>query len=213
MVIAIGALGGSGTRAVAEILIKSGIYLGDNLNGPNDNLLFTSLFKNPIWYEKATKEEKMKRIGLFQKYMTNVCLTMRDKAAILKASYTNTNYNSRLKFNLNLLFRINRSKKQQNMLWGWKEPNTYISLPELATVFPDLKYIHVIRNGLDMAFSKNVQQLFNWGRNFSIEVNGSRQKHPKVCAAPKQTIYRFFSSTSGLGPRKYKLVLSRLYSL
>lgn len=172
MVIAIGALGGSGTRAVAEILIKSDIYLGDNLNGPNDNLLFTSLFKNPRWYEKATKAEKMKRLALFQKYMTNDCLTIKDKADILRASYTNSNYNSRLKFNLNLLFKANFSKKQQNALWGWKEPNTFIYLPEIATFFPGLKYIHVIRNGLDMAFSKNRQQLNNWGRNFHIEVNG-----------------------------------------
>lgn len=170
MVIAIGALGGSGTRAVADILIKSGIYMGNNLNSPNDNLLFTSLFKNPGWYEKATEEEKTKRIALFQKYMTNAYLTLQDKADILRASYTNPCYSSRLKFNLKLLFSINRSKKQQNMLWGWKEPNTYMYLPELANFFPDLKYIHVIRNGLDMAFSKNRQQLINWGPHFNIEV-------------------------------------------
>jgi len=57
--------------------------------------------------------------------------------------------------------------------WGWKEPNTHIYLEYLAKYFDDLKYIHVIRNGLDMAFSRNQSQLFNWGEIFGISLNSS----------------------------------------
>ena len=67
--IAIGALGGSGTRAIAEVLIQSGIYMGDDLNGPNDNLIFTRLFKNPDWYRNSSDSQKQKRMILFEKYM------------------------------------------------------------------------------------------------------------------------------------------------
>ncbi|MEM8696342.1 MAG: sulfotransferase [Pseudomonadota bacterium] len=48
--------------------------------------------------------------------------------------------------------------------WGWKEPNTHIVLPRLLKLWPDLKYIHVMRNGLDMAYSRNQRQARFWGR-------------------------------------------------
>lgn len=47
-VIAIGALGGSGTRICAQILIELGVFMGHDLNNANDNLLFTRLFKTLV---------------------------------------------------------------------------------------------------------------------------------------------------------------------
>jgi len=47
--------------------------------------------------------------------------------------------------------------------WGWKEPNTHIFLDRLAIAFPHMRYIHVMRNGLDMAHSSNQNQLRLWG--------------------------------------------------
>lgn len=55
--------------------------------------------------------------------------------------------------------------------WGWKEPNTHIYLPFLIRAFKDVKYIHVIRNGLDMAFSRNQAQLFNWGPIYGVSTD------------------------------------------
>src|SRR5690625_2359751 len=43
--VAIGALGGSGTRMIAQFLCDAGYYLGDDLNRANDNLWFTLLFR------------------------------------------------------------------------------------------------------------------------------------------------------------------------
>jgi len=53
--------------------------------------------------------------------------------------------------------------------WGWKEPNTHIYLEFLSKYFSDLKYIFVIRHGLDMAFSKNQAQLYNWGNLLGVK--------------------------------------------
>ena len=36
--------------------------------------------------------------------------------------------------------------------------------------YPDMKYIHVMRHGLDMAFSQNTQQLQNWHSLFNIKI-------------------------------------------
>lgn len=45
--VAIGGVGGSGTRVFAEILRGFGFYIGDCLNGALDNLWFTLLCKRP----------------------------------------------------------------------------------------------------------------------------------------------------------------------
>jgi len=52
-------------------------------------------------------------------------------------------------------------------LTGWKEPNTHIVLPYLLQALPNLHYVHVIRHGLDMAFSSNVAQVRLWGELLS----------------------------------------------
>jgi hypothetical protein len=42
--------------------------------------------------------------------------------------------------------------------WGWKEPRSIYLLPFLHDVMPSLRFLHVIRDGRDMAFSSNQQQ-------------------------------------------------------
>ena len=54
-------------------------------------------------------------------------------------------------------------QKEQTLGWGWKIPGNFYILKQLAERYPNLKYIHSLRNGLDMAFSKNQNQLNNWG--------------------------------------------------
>lgn len=43
--------------------------------------------------------------------------------------------------------------------WGWKNPRSIYLLPLLDSLIPDLKFIHVIRHGLDMVVSANQNQL------------------------------------------------------
>ncbi len=47
--------------------------------------------------------------------------------------------------------------------WGWKIPSSSKVVEYIHDLFPNLKLIHTIRNGLDMAFSSNQNQLKNWG--------------------------------------------------
>jgi Sulfotransferase family len=62
--------------------------------------------------------------------------------------------------------------------WGWKEPNSHIYLPHLSHQFASLKYIHVIRHGLDLAFSINQVQLYNWSFLFGLEPPRSKSQVP-----------------------------------
>lgn len=52
--------------------------------------------------------------------------------------------------------------------WATKLPGSYYYLPYLVQLFDSLHYIHVVRHGLDMAFSPNHNQLFNWGSFFDL---------------------------------------------
>jgi hypothetical protein len=64
-------------------------------------------------------------------------------------------------------------KRKSNLsshIWGWKEPNSHLILNNLIDYFKELKYIHTIRHGLDMAFSPNQQQFFNWAKLYGVDL-------------------------------------------
>jgi hypothetical protein len=47
--------------------------------------------------------------------------------------------------------------------WGWKEPRSVYLLPLLAAELPGLRFMHVVRDGRDMALSTNQVQLGKHG--------------------------------------------------
>jgi len=47
--------------------------------------------------------------------------------------------------------------------WGWKHPHSYLLLPYLRRHFPGLRFVHVVRDGRDMAFSDNQRQVQRYG--------------------------------------------------
>jgi hypothetical protein len=56
----------------------------------------------------------------------------------------------------------------QETFWASKVPGSFFFLPFLNQTFSNLHYIHLVRNGLDMAFSKNKNQLNRWGSFFDV---------------------------------------------
>ncbi|MEJ7585170.1 MAG: sulfotransferase [Acidimicrobiales bacterium] len=55
--------------------------------------------------------------------------------------------------------------------WGWKEPSTHLILEEVLDHFERSVYIHVVRHGLDMCFSSNLNQLRRFGPLFGVPVS------------------------------------------
>jgi Sulfotransferase family len=47
--------------------------------------------------------------------------------------------------------------------WGWKHPHSYLLLPFLAEHCPELLFVHVIRDGRDIALSGNQYQVGHYG--------------------------------------------------
>lgn len=166
--IAIGALGGSGTRAVAKIFIDLGVHMMEKPNEPKDNLLFARLFKDPKWFKKASPDQVSDRLSLFQKSMSGSGLTTLEWLKILYAAFQNNTHKTYNGYYLTSRRLLKNSANRP--LWGWKEPNTQFYLDEIFAFFPSLKYIHVVRHGLDMAYSRNLQQLKNWGWLYEISL-------------------------------------------
>jgi len=50
--------------------------------------------------------------------------------------------------------------------WGWKNPRSMLVLPFIHAVLPDMKFLHVVRDGRDMAFSGNQMQIIKHGPAF-----------------------------------------------
>jgi len=178
--IIIGALGGSGTRVVTQILIDSGIFMGDNLNNSNDNLTFTRLFKRSKWYQKTNDAEIKKHLMTFEKYMIGEKWNIKDIKIYLKALFVRDDFDIKNFNDLAHIFLFLTRPKRNFNLWGWKEPNTHIFLKDLNQCFNNLKYIHVIRHGLDMAFSRNIQQLYNWGWIYGVKIPDNKKLIPQA---------------------------------
>lgn len=189
--IAVGGIGGSGTRVVAAILREAGIDIGSELNGSLDNLWFTFLFKDPD-IRDISDEEFRQRVALFRSAMSGGPATTADNLALIdtlsqkeRAEFSREWFGERSR---SLIAALGAHKEPH--AWGWKEPNTHIVLDRLAAAVPGLRYVHVARNGLDMALSKNQNQPRMWGKlafNETIEVT-PRQSARFWCWAHRRVL-------------------------
>ena len=208
-IVAIGGLGGSGTRVVAEILEKRGLYLGPRLNQQHDNLLFTLLFKRSDWFLKfPTKSEVAQTIDTFlsaTKYGVSAALREMPPEEV-SYLFNNAQRIAGPKNRFDLLRDSTPPNLNHYSGLGWKEPNTHIFLTPLAESIPNLKYIHVIRNGLDIALSKNRQQLKNWGAHYGFASDTdiqSPQNQLRFWIAATQTV---INQGQALGPKRFYLL-------
>ena len=186
--IIVGGGGGSGTRVVAEIISSCGVDIGSDLNRASDNLSFTYLFRRPDWYRKTLNDLDQRRDSIRLMHEISVGSFQnrpKQKKMLLAAGLEHAIAHSHLHFPWSGLWSFERyrsikSAKKSVDTWGWKEPNSHIYLQELIDYFPGMKYIHVMRNGLDMAFSPNQLQLHNWHWLFGIDKRDVRMSKEKA---------------------------------
>jgi hypothetical protein len=165
--VAIGGIGGSGTGLIAEILSHLGYYMGSDLNQENDNLWFTLLFKR-IEVLVATRQEFNYYLDLFlRRMMGMISFSPEDRLALGRLAVADRLQQDRQWLAARVdSFLSSCTKDTTSKRWGWKEPNTHIVIDRLNASLDSIRYIHVIRNGLDMAYSRNQNQLAYWGHVF-----------------------------------------------
>jgi hypothetical protein len=131
----IGATGGSGTRVVARIVRRGGMFIGASLNASEDALEFGDYADR--WVNRLRTAPSSP-------------LPPTIRAAMID----------------DLHATVDRHLAQLDAdagAWGWKEPRSIILLPFLAPQLAGLKFLHLIRDGRDMAYSSNQNQLSRHG--------------------------------------------------
>jgi len=129
--VVIGGSGGSGTRVLAELLMMSGYYMGEQQNVSCDALDF---------------------VGFYDRWLTPYDFSRtRMSSNDGRAMYDD--------FNASMArFKKGFPSSERHQDWGWKNPRSMLMLPFLDAVFPAMKFIHLVRDGRDMAWSKNKNQ-------------------------------------------------------
>lgn len=163
--VAIGGVGGSGTRLVAEWLKSLGVFIGSDLNVSNDTLWFTLLFKHAgilhcgdDTFLSLTRALVSGLKGGDPLPPDTLALLARLAARDRPRNETRSWLQDRLR---SLVAAA--ARPAHGWRWGWKEPNTHMVIERLWRVVPDLRYVHVVRHGLDMALSANQAQVLLWG--------------------------------------------------
>lgn len=129
----VGATGGSGTRVLARIARSGGMFVGTNLNAHEDAVDF----------------------GAFSDRWIDVWLRS-DGALDAETS-------AAMSSDLEDVVRRHCSGLPDGTPWGWKEPRSIYLLPFFGEVLPAFRFVHFVRDGRDMAFSENQNQLVKHG--------------------------------------------------
>ncbi|MEO0773514.1 MAG: sulfotransferase, partial [Pseudomonadota bacterium] len=151
-----------------NILARLGVSMGTDLNEAGDNLWYTFLFVRPS-LRTAKPELFRHHVNLFTKASCGGVPLTEGEDKLLKLLVTMPVDHGPMAVPDWLQTKSDAIRRAASLgpknltHWGWKEPNTHIMLDRLAVAFPGMRYIHIVRNGLDMAFSRNQNQPRLWG--------------------------------------------------
>ncbi len=154
----------SGTTLLVRLLMSMGIYMGRKLLENVESIYFQRLnrgiFSNagarwsvvdPLLQAMRTQEFVTKQAEEIKRTLSIPRLPLRRGVGI--AEYFGYD-------------PINISRPVPHR-WGWKDPRSTITFPVWLRVFPRARFIHIIRNGIDVAISINrraVQRSQDWKR-------------------------------------------------
>lgn len=125
--------GGSGTRAIADYLIRGGLFMGCELNESLDSMPFARLLTRFIgdWLDlRNGKESAFSTSGFMSAWQA-------------------TEVEHRAEF--------------EGAHWGTKNPSMILIIDLLYQLIPSVRVLHVLRDGVEMAFSSNQRQLVLYG--------------------------------------------------
>lgn len=136
----IGGTGGSGTRVVARVAEAAGYYMG------RQNLAYDAM---PV----------VRYISNWTEYIRRRC------------DGENLDEEQQRQMDRDLALALiwhRRHMPDPRAQWGAKYPRLMYFLPHLHSQFSEMKFIHVVRDGRDMAFSPSQSQLDTLGNTYSV---------------------------------------------
>lgn len=140
------------------------MFMGFDLNQSYDNLSFTLLLRDPRLLARAG-ETIAERFAVLKRSMTSDGPLDPAQMQLLDALPRSQNPERRRWTEERITRLCTAAQSQaQHTAWGWKEPNTHLILDRLYEAEPGLRYIHVLRHGLDVAASTNQRQRARWSK-------------------------------------------------
>ncbi|HXV34304.1 MAG TPA: sulfotransferase [Gaiellaceae bacterium] len=130
----IGATGGSGTRVVARIVRTSGLYTGEKLN-PYEDAVELGFFSDR-WIDRFVRAGGDVTAEEHSAMESDIRAVLADHLSTVPESAA---------------------------AWGWKEPRSIYLLRFWNETMPGFRFVHFLRDGRDMAFSENQNQLTKHG--------------------------------------------------
>ncbi|HRP74948.1 MAG TPA: sulfotransferase [Azoarcus taiwanensis] len=132
--VVVGALGGAGTRLLVSILRRAGVFMGS-------------------WVDHRTEDSQPFRVFLTRWFNPLVSHLLHGTSIV--RSTVDADFERSLRIHL---------MAGGDGRWGWKNPRNMWLLPFYAARYPDMKFLHLIRDGRDMALSDNQNLLRDSGR-------------------------------------------------
>lgn len=145
-----------------RLLDTAGYFMGTNVNRPGDALDIAWFIRRWIdpylaksgWVEEMWRDGEAKRFRYPRRMAADFRATISDHRQA-----------------------IGRRKRR----WGWKVPRSILAFPFVHEFFPDMRAIHLVRDGRDMAYSANQNQARRYAAQF---LDPSERERP----APIQSI-------------------------
>jgi len=134
----------SGTSFLAKILSQCGLFMGKDRDGDDyESLLFMLANNNVLAHCYATWNRPFSaHLALQNEGVTNALA----RSALQYIQSRRTRYLGTDSGNVENFADI-------HFPWGWKDPRNTFTLPVWNRIFPELKVIHILRHGVDVASS------------------------------------------------------------
>ena len=144
--------GGSGTRVLQLFADRAGYFMGTNLNAPGDSLDVGQFMRR--WLDRYLTRSN---------WIDEMCQgSDRGKFGCPRAMAND----------FRSAIESHRAGLQDaDAPWGWKSPRTILMLPFVHEMYPAMKAVHLVRDGRDMAFSRNQNQVRATGNKVLSEAD------------------------------------------
>ena len=180
--VVIGGAAGSGTRVGAALLDELGFYIGFDTNKALDNLAYTFLLKRPRWYERRSTRQRRFDAGArpFVRSMTTGGRPPARELVTLAGAWYSTTRRGHDRLGrrrrrwatrmVRLIVNSEGHDPSRHAGWAWKEPATLMLLPELVEAFPQMRFIHIVRDPERLARrqTQTIEMVLNWSQNFGL---------------------------------------------
>lgn len=141
----------SGTSLVSRILDQSGVMMGKDLQADHESLFFIGL--NEWIYENAGASWERPAVLSELTEHASAMAAIGEYVTKRVSSRGTRSYSGR---------SLKKGLFDMEGMWGWKDPRNGPALPVWKSIWPDMKIVHVMRHGVDVASSLKTRNSSHW---------------------------------------------------